>query len=100
MYTWGGAPGILGPGAVAPVARPQDRPCVQVQPPSLVNTAATEDGLTLIGGCGGGALLQSTTRSSAVAAAVLGCSAAAASLVSVATTRMVLLSASDRGDSN
>jgi hypothetical protein len=27
MYTWGGAPGILGPSAAAPVARPQDRPC-------------------------------------------------------------------------
>jgi hypothetical protein len=26
MYTWGGAPGILGPGAAATVARPQDRP--------------------------------------------------------------------------
>jgi hypothetical protein len=27
MYTWGGAPGILGPGAAASVALPQDRPC-------------------------------------------------------------------------
>jgi hypothetical protein len=26
MYIWGGAPEILGPGAAAPVARPQDRP--------------------------------------------------------------------------